>query len=644
MPDKPTSVDATVSELGPILDEELAALPSLYRDAIVLCDLRGIPRTEAATQLGVQEGTLSSRLAVGRKKLAARLTKRGITLSAVAIPATLSTAHALSVPTELSAKTIGLIADWLAGAAIPRQLTKLSEGGMTMRKTFMMGLLSTVLVVSSVVYATQATDNPLPVESPKSPVIAAKTETANQAVPDAKPGDKGVVFTGTPKLRDTIDISVHSIQEVNWDRQGDRIAIVGRPTPKANQPDRSNLPENTQVGCVFVVAISPLNPLKITNYASFYLSSQEKDKFAGFTADGKQLLAEHREYQLLSGVHKLSFLGDEGEEFGVPVRPIPGFNPTRKALGMNGRLMEKHSIDLDPAETQGYYFAADGKTFRTIGIERDPTTKKETKLHVLEIDAATGNRMKSLLTVEAGTYAMNSDGKRLAVLGQENTIEMYDVDRAAKVFSTKVPSEVKKSEAPASYASLIDYDPLRCESWMTFSPDGRKLFVSCGIGEALHFQRSNKPPIVERVVLSGGIGQSVVLNADTGDRLPALEGGECLHCIAERNAFTADGRLIALAGTRFNISKQKLTLVRSKKLGEKVGKNDNQEAEQIVIESPKQFLTVWDTQTGKVVKSWEMSPLVAFNPKRPILAVLERNDGDTRLGLWDFSAELADKK
>ena len=69
------------SDFEPILDEELAALPAWYRDAILLCDVRGVSREEAAMLLGVPEGTLSSRLANGRKKLAARLTRRGIALS-----------------------------------------------------------------------------------------------------------------------------------------------------------------------------------------------------------------------------------------------------------------------------------------------------------------------------------------------------------------------------------------------------------------------------------------------------------------------------------------------------------------------------------------------------------------------------------
>src|ERR1700722_5014268 len=93
------------SELGPILDEELSALPSWYRDAIILCDLRGLTREEAAATLGVPQGTLSSRLASGRKKLAARLTKRGITLSMAAITTTLSTTQAAIVSADLLAKT-----------------------------------------------------------------------------------------------------------------------------------------------------------------------------------------------------------------------------------------------------------------------------------------------------------------------------------------------------------------------------------------------------------------------------------------------------------------------------------------------------------------------------------------------------------
>ena len=54
-------------ELVPILDQELGRLPERYRSAIVLCDLEGRTRSEAARQLGWPEGTVASRLARGRE-------------------------------------------------------------------------------------------------------------------------------------------------------------------------------------------------------------------------------------------------------------------------------------------------------------------------------------------------------------------------------------------------------------------------------------------------------------------------------------------------------------------------------------------------------------------------------------------------
>src|ERR1700731_4596533 len=53
-------------DLQPLLDQELSRLPDKYRVAVVLCDLEGKTRKEAARQLGVPEGTLAARVARGR--------------------------------------------------------------------------------------------------------------------------------------------------------------------------------------------------------------------------------------------------------------------------------------------------------------------------------------------------------------------------------------------------------------------------------------------------------------------------------------------------------------------------------------------------------------------------------------------------
>src|SRR5882724_9562146 len=69
-------------DLNDALDQELSRLPGKYRIAIVLCDLEGKTRAEAARHMGCPEGTVTSRLAYGRVLLAKRLARRGAALSA----------------------------------------------------------------------------------------------------------------------------------------------------------------------------------------------------------------------------------------------------------------------------------------------------------------------------------------------------------------------------------------------------------------------------------------------------------------------------------------------------------------------------------------------------------------------------------
>jgi len=98
-------------------------LPEKYQAAIVLCDLEARPRKEAARQLGIAEGTLSSRLANGRKLLAARLRRRGVTLAGGALAAALSegvlTAHVPGALVCGTAKAAVLVAVGQLAAVSP---------------------------------------------------------------------------------------------------------------------------------------------------------------------------------------------------------------------------------------------------------------------------------------------------------------------------------------------------------------------------------------------------------------------------------------------------------------------------------------------------------------------------------------------
>lgn len=155
MPDAESVGQERGADVYSLLDEELSRLPGKYRAVLVLCDLDGLTRKEAAGHLGCPEGTVAGRLARARTMLAKRLTQRGVALSGGALPALLLH-QAVDVPSSVVTSTLnaaGLLPAGKAAAtgAISVKVAALTEGVLTAMLYSKLKALSAIVLLIGVI-------------------------------------------------------------------------------------------------------------------------------------------------------------------------------------------------------------------------------------------------------------------------------------------------------------------------------------------------------------------------------------------------------------------------------------------------------------------------------------------------------------
>ncbi|NNJ27587.1 RNA polymerase sigma factor [Alienimonas chondri] len=161
-------------------DEEVLKLPAAERDALILCHLHGLTRSEAAVRLGATEAAIKGRLSRGRSRLRTRLARRGFALPSFA-PLLLSD----PVPAA-AAEAVCRLADPLALSAGAGPLSSLlphwSEKGldsMTLLKSRPAAALFAVAASVALMLALQ----------PPHPASAGGGQLAGMGLADAGPAD-----------------------------------------------------------------------------------------------------------------------------------------------------------------------------------------------------------------------------------------------------------------------------------------------------------------------------------------------------------------------------------------------------------------------------------------------------------------------
>jgi RNA polymerase sigma factor (sigma-70 family) len=145
--------DVPEPDFQDVLDRELAALPEAYRAAVVVCDLEGLSRREAAARLGWTEGAVAGRLARGREALARKLAGYGL-----AVPAALGAAPpCVAAGLAESTARLGVLVAAGEAAAVAAPVAALTQGVMkAMLVTKLKGMTAAVMVGCAVLVTAAA--------------------------------------------------------------------------------------------------------------------------------------------------------------------------------------------------------------------------------------------------------------------------------------------------------------------------------------------------------------------------------------------------------------------------------------------------------------------------------------------------------
>jgi RNA polymerase sigma factor (sigma-70 family) len=443
------------NDLRLLLDRELNRLPEKYGAVLVLCDLKGKTRPEAARQLGWPEGTVAGRLARARAMLAKRLSRHGLALSATALAAVLpSTMASANVPPSVISSTIEAATLVAAGQAaegvISPTVTALTEG--VLRNMLMTKLKTVAFVVVLVVLVGGCLTAVAQTLSKEGTTLAGEETSAKAPVGQGNNGDEPKVRGDQmePQARYTLNKHSEAVMSVAFSPDGKTLASGSQDgTAKlwnvATGKERATLKGHSCLSVAFSpdgktlasaiigsptaqeVVVKLWDVTTGTERAALKGNSVCPDGLwtVAFSPDGKTLASATAD-----GTIKLWDVATGNEQATLQVHAYYlAFSPDGKTLAWtSGDEIELWDVATgkERATLQGHTgfvrsvaYSPDGKTLASASDD------KTIKLW----DVATGKQRATLQghTNEVMSVAYSPDGKTLASAGHDKTIRLYEV-------------------------------------------------------------------------------------------------------------------------------------------------------------------------------------------------------------------------
>jgi RNA polymerase sigma factor (sigma-70 family) len=459
-------------DLLPILDEELNRLPYRYRVALVACELEGKSRREAAEQLGIPEGTLSTHLARGRKLLRERLQRRGVSLGLGPITGLTGPFVETAVPERLIGPIVraALVDSSGAGATVivSTAVTSLAE-----RVLKMMFLARLTLIVAALMTTAAGTITAVALSSSTKATESPKVD-APRAGPDARVGARvdGVGVGGVAAAADK-------------DRYGD-------PLPEGTVARLGSVQFRARDGAVKALRFSPDGQALLTVGEGSILRLWE-------TKTGR-LLNEVRPGPSSIYVHSVAFSPD-GQQIALSGSrrtdgDPPGYELIRLLVDATSGKEVRRLPVADRDGEHALAFTPDGKYLMSLG--------NGGILRIEEVASGTEVLQQKLPPDILPSLVVSPDGKVVAIWSGPNSRKLYlwDWQGGAEPREVKVGGRRLRfldfHPDGKTLAAAGDMEPFVCEwdvatgrlrnqfdlrddvtpAMLAFSPDGQMMAVS----------------------------------------------------------------------------------------------------------------------------------------------------------------------